>query len=949
MAGRWSTENPLKSVLPRNASALALDCTGKLALLAGHQSFDIVKLDNLPIVKPICVSRKGKMKTDVTAAEWNPHDAEKLQFATISNQVAEIYNSNQGDDWILEHTLKAHTRNVSDLNWSVFDPCLLATCSADTYTYLWDTRTPKKPCMEFSAIAGAGQVKWNKKNPDTLATVHEGGIRLWDKKKGNQTVHCISAHPSTIYGLDWSPVEENYLATAAQDGTAKIWDITDSAKCKDELRTDSALWRIRYAPFGDGIITLMLPQIRQVDKMLFLWSQSDLSLPVFSFTGHEDNILDFHWRKMREDSTDYQLVTWSRDRKLLVWRVEPHIQRLCGVDTPDVMEMHSSGDLDALSAPPSLSHSSGTATPTQGSIQNGHGFIGESPHLLDGGVSTSPEENKMGITLDQELSRLQVPVRDVMVDKIDRVNRTCVLVCTVGKNLTELGLIFPEMYPVQAIPHFKVVSSNCIRDLITQENLIKSLQETCYHQLEIGKPCIEACTKQLSALMDAIILSGQSNLSVTTNRPVPPSLRHNYGGMMDGNVPFPKTCGARFCGVDKLIVFSRPSISKKGGVGFLGTPKALSALSVSTISSEVRSLGTYYKDRERKQKRTGRHRRKSGGQETGQTSNFSRSFLALCDVSLLLPIHHNLAESYKIIPDDIPLMCSLNTKAAAAIGRSDLVQTWSMVAHACVSNLSPSSDPDQTPWAYHPFGRNLIMSLFEHYCNIHDVQMLAMLCCIFKPHLHHSNTVYSQMSKPFVYSNDSSDSAVFRRQWSSNSLSSLININLADADDDYKFNEQRDPQEEEMEQHHNCKQLLDPSKARQYDQFLLSYAEILFRWKLLDQRAQVLQRLTNPNHPVRNLLNFSDLVVSCYNCRKSSPSIRCDSCRRYKFQCSICHLMVKGCSFFCLVCGHGGHVTHMMNWFQLESLCPTGCGCECELKTKKELEKSIALTPQGLG
>lgn len=47
-------------------------------------------------------------------------------------------------------------------------------------------------------------------------------------------------------------------------------------------------------------------------------------------------------------------------------------------------------------------------------------------------------------------------------------------------------------------------------------------------------------------------LSGQSNLSVTTNRPVPPSLRHSsYGGMMDGNVPFPRTCGARFCGVGK--------------------------------------------------------------------------------------------------------------------------------------------------------------------------------------------------------------------------------------------------------------------------------------------------------------------------------------------------------------------------------------------------------------
>ncbi|PIK57413.1 putative WD repeat-containing protein 59 [Apostichopus japonicus] len=309
------------------ASALALDCTGQLALLAGRLNFDVIKLDHLPNGKVVCIPRKSKMKLDVSAAEWNPHRSHSLVFAVASNQVVEIYNS-VSDEWTLDLTLKAHTRVISDLNWSGFDPCLLATCSVDTYTYLWDTREPKKPCMEFSAIAGAGQVKWNKKNADTLATVHEGGIRLWDKRKGNQTVQCISAHPSKIHGLDWSPTEENHLATAAQDGTAKIWDITDHGKSKDELRTDSALWRIRYAPFGDGILTLMLPQIRQVDKMLFLWSQSNLSSPVFSFTGHEDNILDFHWRKMKEGSTDYQLVTWSRDRKLLIWRIEPHIQRV---------------------------------------------------------------------------------------------------------------------------------------------------------------------------------------------------------------------------------------------------------------------------------------------------------------------------------------------------------------------------------------------------------------------------------------------------------------------------------------------------------------------------------------------------------------------------------------------------------------------------------------------
>lgn len=96
--------------------------------------------------------------------------------------------------------------------------------------------------------------------------------------------------------------------------------------------------------------------------------------------------------------------------------------QLCGVDNPDILDIpHSAGDLDGLSAPPSLSLSSGTGTPTQGSVQNGHGFAGDSPldgiHL-SGGLSPHQDEMGMVFSLEQELDRLVIPVRDVMVEKV---------------------------------------------------------------------------------------------------------------------------------------------------------------------------------------------------------------------------------------------------------------------------------------------------------------------------------------------------------------------------------------------------------------------------------------------------------------------------------------------------------------------------------------------------
>lgn len=39
--------------------------------------------------------------------------------------------------------------------------------------------------------------------------------------------------------------------------------------------------------------------------------------------------------------------------------------------------------------------------------------------------------------------------------------------------------------------------------------------------------------------------------------------------------------------------------------------------------------------------------------------------------------------------------------------------------------------------------------------------------------------------------------------------------------------------------------------------------------------------------------------------------------------------IISGASNFCLMCGHGGHTLHMLEWFQSHELCPSGCGCHC--------------------
>lgn len=81
----------------------------------------------------------------------------------------------------------------------------------------------------------------------------------------------------------------------------------------------------------------------------------------------------------------------------------------------------------------------------------------------------------------------------------------------------------------------------------------------------------------------------------------------------------------------------------------------------------------------------------------------------------------------------------------------------------------------------------------------------------------------------------------------------------------------------------------------------------------------------------------------CYTCRAARP-----------MQCSICHeRMTLPCAIiqpnqpvgsgsvgggggcFCPMCGHGGHINHMKQWFSVSDECPAGCGCYCRLSAFK--------------
>ncbi|XP_028812666.1 GATOR complex protein WDR59 isoform X1 [Denticeps clupeoides] len=968
MAARWSSENVVVEFRDAQATAMSVDCLGHHAVLSGRRFLYVVNLE-IPSEAPRKIGRQSKW--DVGTVQWNPHKTEAHLFAASSNQRVDLYIWRDGCGEA--HTsLQGHTRVISDLDWSWFEPEFLVTSSVDTYIYIWDTRDTRKPTVALSAVAGASQVKWNRRNQNCLASSHDGDVRIWDKRKPNTAVEYVAAHLSKIHGLDWHPDNEYVLATSSQDNSVRFWDYRQPRKYLNILSCQVPVWKARYTPFSNGMVTVMVPQLRRENSLL-LWSTLDLNSPVHAFVGHDDVVLEFQWRPQKEGSKDYQLVTWSRDQTLRIWRVDPQLQKLCA---NDMMEELLEG-MSLNTGSDKVLNSQDSESPLSPGLSAED--LQDQPDAFQMNLPTTGNQDAPGLpqTLQQEFSLVNLQIRNVNVE-MDALNRSCFVSAHYGSNQVRLVVKFPVQYPNNAAPSFQFVPPTSLSTSM-KTKIQKIIKDTSLQKVKRNQNCLEPCIRQLVSCLESD-MSAQEDGTVANpyvmSNPVTPALpsfprvTNTYGSYQDANIPFPRTSGARFCGTGSLVYFTRPTTMHHSIPPTEPTPRSLSALSAyhsgmltpmkmrsesqATLrlysSSPTRSdkeqvsiSSFYYKER--------KSRRWKGKREGYDYSNRPIKLagkVIIQDISSLLPVHKALGETYILNMNDIQDTCQKNAAAALAVGRRDLAKVWALASAATSSDLIPDSDPDaDTPWAKHPFGRHLLETLLDHYSQMSDVQSLAMLCSVFRGQSsppdcfslygHHSlRSVF-----PSLHSRYPSYTSSSVTSGSSDSTSTLWNIAGRDPEhilpwgepspDDYRYTNQvyADPREREKEQHDMNKRLLDPANILQFDDFKKCYGEILHRWGLKEKRSEVLKFVSCPPDPHKGV----EFGVFCCHCRNQARGTQCAVCKRFTFQCAICHVAVRGSSNFCLNCGHGGHTSHMMEWFRTQEVCPTGCGCHCLLQS----------------
>ncbi|KAI8912450.1 WD40-repeat-containing domain protein, partial [Gorgonomyces haynaldii] len=271
-------------------TSLSISPLGTEVVLAAKRGLYILNLES-PFDEPKILQHFSKW--EVADVIWNPHPNRSNWIASTSNQKALIWDITSGSNNHIKCILTKHLRAVSDIHWSPFHSDILATCSYDSYVHVWDLRLRSdRPAHSFSAWqVGASQVKFNRMNEFILASSHDTDVHVWDIRKGSTPQTLLTAHATKIYGIDWSRRHECELVTCSQDQQVKLWD-TKEKQCKTVISTTSPVWRARFTPFGNGIVTM--PQRK--DNNLYLWNLDYPSVPMHIFSGHSDTPTEFVWR-----------------------------------------------------------------------------------------------------------------------------------------------------------------------------------------------------------------------------------------------------------------------------------------------------------------------------------------------------------------------------------------------------------------------------------------------------------------------------------------------------------------------------------------------------------------------------------------------------------------------------------------------------------------------------
>lgn len=215
----------------------------------------------------------------VLALQWSPNSSYVLTGSV--DKTAIVWDASSGS---LSQHFAFHSAAILDVDWQ--SDTHFAACGSDKSITLCalGERAPVRTWVghgdEVNAIA------WSPARTVLASASDDGTAKLWSTSPGagadkdGGCVATLSGHSKSVYSVEWAPTGEGsrnasrdaLLATASLDSTVRLWDPA-TGKCRSTLARHAAMvYTLSFSPDGEYLVS------GSTDRSVYVWRVRDGSL-----------------------------------------------------------------------------------------------------------------------------------------------------------------------------------------------------------------------------------------------------------------------------------------------------------------------------------------------------------------------------------------------------------------------------------------------------------------------------------------------------------------------------------------------------------------------------------------------------------------------------------------------------------------------------------------------
>lgn len=126
--------------------------------------------------------------------------------------------------------IPAHTNEVLGCDFNKYDE-IIATCSTDNTSKIWDLRKTSQPLMVlFGHRYPVKKIKFSPFSREVVLTASfDMSVRLWDLTDAMDPMKLVhDKHHEFVQSIDWSHHQQNLVASTSWDQKLYVWDVLQS-------------------------------------------------------------------------------------------------------------------------------------------------------------------------------------------------------------------------------------------------------------------------------------------------------------------------------------------------------------------------------------------------------------------------------------------------------------------------------------------------------------------------------------------------------------------------------------------------------------------------------------------------------------------------------------------------------------------------------------------------